>query len=372
MMSKLSLLDKLKVLSDVTSSSGLFVLAIVLLIILAYLLIVTNTRTKKTVRNSCIVIYGSITIILLLFYHKKLFGLFDYMMNNFFIALYFPNLAIYFAAIIATNIILLISVFNRNITKWIRSINTIIFCIINYLLILVMDVVTKNNLDIFKQSSIYQNKDAQALIELSSTIFIIWILFLVTYKLIRIYQKRQETSNYSLEDIQEKPPVNSAPLEPIIKTETIIKRKLPDNIIKTTAPSIIEGKVKPKLEPVNELQKIYQEDTYLTDIPNPFSNTETQALDVMLNNEQIMKPRKVKAMPKVLEKPSKEITKEKKELTKPNQELDIFDGLLTLDDYKRVLSILKTYQKKKEVNENTTENKEPIKLEDFRDLYKTK
>ena len=157
--------------------------------------------------------------------------------------------------------------------------------------------------------------------------------------------------------------MSSLPLEPIIKTETIIKRKLPDNIIKTTAPSIIEGKIKPKLEPINELQKIYQEDTYLTDIPNPFSKTESQALDVMLNNEQIMKRQKER--PKVLEKPSKEVTKEKKEL-------DIFDGLLTLDDYKRVLSILKTYQKKAEVKESTTKDKKPIKLEDFRDLYKTK
>ena len=106
MMSKLSLLDKLKVLSDVTSSSGLFIVAIVILIALAALLITTNTKTKKISRFVCIAIYGAIIIVSILSYREELFELFDYMMNNFFIAIYFPNLAIYFAAIVTTNIIL--------------------------------------------------------------------------------------------------------------------------------------------------------------------------------------------------------------------------------------------------------------------------
>ena len=41
MMSRLSLADKLKILGDVTSSSGLFVVAIVILVALALLLIAT-------------------------------------------------------------------------------------------------------------------------------------------------------------------------------------------------------------------------------------------------------------------------------------------------------------------------------------------
>ena len=45
MMSKLSLLDKLKILGEVTSSSNLFILAIILLVMLAGLLLLTNTRT---------------------------------------------------------------------------------------------------------------------------------------------------------------------------------------------------------------------------------------------------------------------------------------------------------------------------------------
>ena len=154
MMSRLSLADKLKILGDVTSSSGLFVVAIVILVALALLLIATNTKTKKISKFICMAIYGSITLVSLIFYREELFNMFDYMMNNFFIAVYFPNLAIYFAAIVATNIILWISIFNRKITKWIRAINTIVFCIIHYLLILIINIITTNKLDIFEQTSI--------------------------------------------------------------------------------------------------------------------------------------------------------------------------------------------------------------------------
>ena len=394
MMSKLSLLDKLKVLSDVTSSSGLFIVAIVILIALAALLITTNTKTKKISRFVCIAIYGAIIIVSILFYREELFELFDYMMNNFFIAIYFPNLAIYFAAIVTTNIILWISIFNRKITKWIRTINTIIFCFIHYLLVLIINIITTNKLDAFDQTSIYENQEALALIELSSTIFVVWILFLIIYKIIRIYQDNQEINpKEELENsLLEKEIRKELPKEPIIKTETIIKRKLPDSIKKTEVPSIIQGNIRKK-QPENIIDFMKsdtptQDNSYLMDIPDPILNESPQFLDIMLRDQEIMKPLKSEKQPKttkIVEKPprkqrnitvikepklveKKTLRKEmKKEVevvkSKQQKELDIFDSLLTLEDYKRVLSVLKTYQQ---------QEKKEIKKEDLEELYRRK
>ena len=394
MMSKLSLLDKLKVLSDVTSSSGLFIVAIVILIALAALLITTNTKTKKISRFVCIAIYGAIIIVSILFYREELFELFDYMMNNFFIAIYFPNLAIYFAAIVTTNIILWISIFNRKITKWIRTINTIIFCFIHYLLILIINIITTNKLDIFDQTSIYENQEALALIELSSTIFVVWILFLIIYKIIRIYQDNQEINpKEELENSPwEKEIRKELPKDPIIKAETIIKRKLPDSIKKTEVPSIIQGNIRKK-QPENIIDFMKsatptQDNSYLMDIPDPILNESPQFLDIMLRDQEIMKPLKSEKQPKttkIVEKPPKKqrnitVIKEpklvekktlrkemKKEAevvkSKQQKELDIFDSLLTLEDYKRVLSVLKTYQQ---------QEKKEIKKEDLEELYRRK
>ena len=405
MMSRVSLLDKLKILSDVTSSSGLFAVAILFFVVLAFLFIATSRKAKKISKISCIIIYSAIIAVTIIFYREELFQLFDYMMNNFFIAFYFPNLAIYFAAIIATNIILCVSIFNKNITKWIRTINTIIFCIIHYLLILIINIINENELNIFESTSIYQDQNAQALIELSSTIFIIWILFLIVYKIIRTYQKKHEVVEEQV--VEERPTILQEPAPiPIVKTETIIKRKLPDSIRKTEVPSIIYGNVRTKQKEEKQQENIVDfmksttpniinDNSYLTDIPDPILDDSPQFLDVMLRDQEIMKPQKPMKQPKqvvkqvVVEKAKKPknimIIEEPKmvERNMPKKvekeaiparkdiDLDIFDGLLTLDDYKRVLEILKTYQKKEQVQpkEELKTVNEPMRLDDLSDLY---
>ena len=368
MMSKLSLLDKLKVLSDVTSSSGLFAVAILLFVVFFYLMITTNTKTKKVSKISCIAIYGSIIIVTLVFYREQLFSLFDYMMDNFFIAVYFPNLAIYFAAIVTTNIILLVSIFNRKVTKWIRTINTLVFCVIHYLLVLIINIITTNKLNIFEQTSIYENQNAQALIELSSSIFMIWILFLIVYKIIRSYQKSQAEQVEQPEKI-----IIKEPAPPVVKTETVIKRKIPDSIKMIDSPSMILGNIKKqeesfvqennyrKPESIEKKQNTASanDNSYLFDIPDPILTPEPQFLDVMLKNQQ-QEQTKQTPVKEERKAPSK----------KRSKELDILDGLLTLDDYKRVLSILKTYQSKQ--HQNTTQKstqEEPRKVENLSQLY---
>ncbi len=371
MMSKLSLLDKLKVLGSITSSSGLFVVAIVILIALAWLLIATSTRTKKVSKFICIAIYGSIILVSLIFYSKELSGMFDYMMNNFFIAIYFPNLAIYFAAIIATNIILWISIFNRNITKWIRTINTIIFCIIHYLLILVINVIITNKLNILDMASIYKNESALALIELSSTIFIFWILFLIIYKIIRIYQQKELPAE-PLVKKEEIIPKNQTS-EPVIKKEIVYKRKLPDSIVKTEVPSIIyttskkDKKIKEEPPSIIDFmnQQIENENSYLRDIPNFITDDSPQFLDMMLGNSIVKqegkrKHQETKNQINLIEEPAivMKNTSVPKEPVVKKEETDIFDNLLTLEDYKRVLALLKNYKNQSIQQEKYHENNE--------------
>ncbi len=241
-MSKLSLFDKLKVLVDVTSSSSLFVIALLLLVSLAYLFVTTNKKNAKSSKFTYSFIYLIIIIITTVLYKDSLSKMFDYMMNNFFIAIYFPNLAIYFAAIIISNIILWISIFNFKISKIIKYINTVIYCIIHYLLILIINIITTNKLDVFTQSSVYQNDQALALIELSSSIFVIWILLLGIYKLIRIYQTRKMHQE-----------------EPTTIVEKTPKKTLPINVIEVDYPKYV---VDTKKDKVKEEQKKQDELTY--------------------------------------------------------------------------------------------------------------
>lgn len=389
MMSRLSLLDKLKILGDVVSSSSIFVVAVVIMVSLGIILIATSIKAKKLNRVIYIAIYGSIIIVSLIFYREELFNMFDYMMNNFFIAIYFPNLAIYFAAIIATNIILCISIFNKKIPKLIKTVNIVIFCIIHYLLFLTINIVIKSKLDIFSQVSIYQNKNALALIELSSTVFITWILFLIIYKIIRFYQQKKEIEDDEKNENNPQQIIIKEPIsEPIIKKEIIYKRRLPDNITKTEMPSVIRGTIKKVirnktkeelLDNIDIVQNTKQEEkSYLINIPNYITEEDKQFLDTMLESTINEEKEEIKERPnkqskiKVIDEPVIAIKQArlKNAITPQKTATDVFDNLLTLEDYKRVLMLLKRYKEKEQKqakSEQRNENKK-ISVHDFQEL----
>ena len=234
-MSKLSFLDKLRILFDLSKSSILYLIILIALISLGIVLISNNRKNEK--RNKTIYISISVFILftLIIMYHSSLGNMFQYMMENFFVVLYFPNLAIYLSALIATNIILWISIFSYKSSKQIKTLNTIVYIIMNYLLALLLNVINKNNLDIFTKKSVYTNENATALIELSSTLFFTWIIFLIIYKIILIYLRKD--------------------YKPKVKKILIKKRvkKLPENFLPVTSPSYIYGEAPKK--PVVEQEK---------------------------------------------------------------------------------------------------------------------
>ena len=189
-MSKISFMDKLAIFFEVSQSSYFFIIVALILIVLGFVFYTTNKKTIK--RNKMIYFTCSIFIILLLgfTYQDSISNMLDYLMNNLFIAIYFPNLAIYISALIITNIIVWISIFNYKTTEIIKRLNIIIFIIMHYLFALILKVISDYKLDIFSQSSIYSNEKATALIELSAIIFIVWIIFLIVYKIILIYLRK--------------------------------------------------------------------------------------------------------------------------------------------------------------------------------------
>ena len=125
-MTKMSLIDKIGVLLELTTSSKISIIVIMSLLFLAYLLISTNKKNFKSSKLLYSSVYILIVCSLLFTYRNSLQNMFDYMMNNFFILVYFPNLAVYLLAIIITNIIIWITVFNTKTTKIIKYINIFI------------------------------------------------------------------------------------------------------------------------------------------------------------------------------------------------------------------------------------------------------
>ena len=186
-MRQLSILDKLKVVFDLTMNNKLFIIIFALLIFISILFIITTRKNIKKKKKIIIGTYVVVLLAIIIIFNKSIFGMYDSMMNNLFIIFYFPNISVYVGAIIATNIIMLISIFSKKTSKINKVINIIVFFLLHYILVLILNVISTNNLNVFNSKELYKNTDIHSLIELSGNIFIIWIIYLVLYKIINNY-----------------------------------------------------------------------------------------------------------------------------------------------------------------------------------------
>ena len=239
-MNKISLVDKVSIFFEVSKTINLILL--IVLILLSIIFLNSNKKNAKNIRYIYIAFISFTLIYFFIKYNIFLNKMFDYMMNNFFIAIYFPNLAIYAFGLIITNIIFYISLFNYKVSKIIKKINIVVYIFINYLFFLVLKIINMHQLDIYSQNSVYGNRKALALIELSSLIFIIWIVFLTIYKIFIFYLKKEYKQ----------------PVKKIIRIKKV--KKLPENFIPKEFPTKVNGNISKKTFNKNEedeLLKIY-------------------------------------------------------------------------------------------------------------------
>ena len=396
-MRQTTILDKLKIVFDISISSKLFIAVIAFIILLSIVALTTNRKNIKRTKKIYMIVYAIILIAILFFYHDSLGKMFDYMMNNFFIVLYFPNIAVYIAAIIITNIILLVSVLNLRTPKLIKNINITIYALMHYLLALVLNVINKNNLDVFSQTSIYSNTDAQAIIELSSTIFIIWIVFLIIYKIIRKYQlkdkvpvrkkiivKKVRILPEGISEVIAPPFVKTEPIktvntkvdEPIIIAEITNEQKLQQEKLEQDLQEAIT-----KLKIAEEQIKIHEETIKIKEEEKSKLEEEQATLQyeqTLLQQEKAeLQQQKTKLLQdnlKLQEAKGKiaNIPTEEKE-NNVNDIMKSFDNMFTLEDYKVLATILKEQQKKKNAEKLKEEirKKEELKFAQLHEAYKS-
>ncbi len=320
-MSKLSFLDKLKVFFEVSKNSYWFPIIMILLLGVAVLFLSNKKKTIK--QEKTISIIFSILIILLVFivYHTSIINIFDYMMDNLFITIYFPTITIYFAAMIITNVIFWISLINQKTSRIIKKVNIVVYVLMNYLLALILNIVNTEELDVFTQSSIYGNTKVTALIELSSIIFIVWIIFLILYRIILAYIRKdyKETERRS-----------------ILKR---IEKRLPDNYKPIQLPNYIKKFGKNQKEENKTLQPIPE-----------------------IVELQLQTPEKTTIEVDTLE----EIKRKKEETERLTKE---YEKMLTADDYRLLLKLLQEQKErgiKKQKEKQQQEEPKLIPIEEYR------
>lgn len=173
-MKYLSIIEKFKILFDTLMSFKFIFILIILMLILTILFICKKMSNKKYV------IFMSLSmaltfIISIVKNHKILSNTFDNFTTIFFNGIYFPSIYIYISVLIVILLAFITSILNSKKKKIYKIINSVTFIINNIFFIIILNIIAKNNINVFEISSLYTNKSLVAILELNMGLFILWI-----------------------------------------------------------------------------------------------------------------------------------------------------------------------------------------------------
>lgn len=173
-MKYLSIIEKFKILFDTLMSFKFIFILIILMLILTILFICKKMSNKKYV------IFMSLSMVLTFIIsivknHKILSNTFDNFTTIFFNGIYFPSIYIYISVLIVILLAFITSILNSKKKKIYKIINSVTFIINNIFFIIILNIIAKNNINVFEISSLYTNKSLVAILELNMELFILWI-----------------------------------------------------------------------------------------------------------------------------------------------------------------------------------------------------
>lgn len=177
-MANFSFIDKIKILFNTILSTPFFSLSALIGIILAILMIIDIIKHKKIRKRYYIAAWFFIFIFIITKYSKVIPTLLDNLINQIFMALYFPSIGVYMFLLIIINIGFIYSLI-KNIHKSYKILSGIISIIMDLLFILIINLLLENNIDITSEITLYTNSKLLVLLELSTALFVSWILLII-------------------------------------------------------------------------------------------------------------------------------------------------------------------------------------------------
>ena len=189
-----SLVDKSKILMDIILSSPLFLFCFMVGIAVLIFYIISIKKEKSINKWIFISIWSFLVIILLINYNGIIIKLISNLLDDFFEALYFPDLTVYIIILFISNFFFFYSILSKKINKKYKLLNFCNVLIINIFLVLIIDIVKSNNINIYDELNVYTNSKLLVLLELTSSIFVSWILLcllVATHIKLKKYDKKE-------------------------------------------------------------------------------------------------------------------------------------------------------------------------------------
>lgn len=260
-MEKYSFIEKLDVLKQIIVSSPF--LAFVFIALVGAVIFMLGQKNKKMEKKNQIVIYVLMLSLIIMKYGSTLTSLLDGLMDNIFSTIYFPTPVAYIIMFLVTNILMLYSISSKKIVKSVKRINISAFAIISFLSFTALDLIVKNNINIYSKESLYTNTNLLVTIELAMILFAIWIIILSLIYLINKVTNQVEEPLRTV-TVEERPiyqynePILTA-YEKEIPSHSEVHAMLQKNQVYACNPDLYNDNGSVKFPSENNLKKVYYE-----------------------------------------------------------------------------------------------------------------
>lgn len=184
-----SILEKLQCLFQLIGSSSIYLVFLGIMMVMLVMFFARKIKKTKFM-VMMVVLYLSLFLVVIVNNYESLNGTFDSIMTNIFTSIYFPSVYVYLFILLVVDISSLVSLFNIRTSKVYKIINGICFGIIQFILVIIMEIIAENKIDIFSKSSLFTNANLVMMLELSVNIFIVWLISLVGVYLVNMITER--------------------------------------------------------------------------------------------------------------------------------------------------------------------------------------
>ena len=222
-MTYLGLLDKIGILFNLTNKY------IVIPILFGVIMVTTilnkfNLLGNVKRRNINIISFIISAIVVISTNYRILSKTFDNFLDIFFTNIYFPSIYVYIFMIVSIYVVIIYSIFSKNLSKVYKKTNYIAGVSLNLILLVILNIIANDRIDIFSNDSLYTSVNLVSMLELSTNIYIMWLIVTIGIFIIKTIVDRiiSKKSNDLVLDEKEELISNTVTVQEEIKPIEVI------------------------------------------------------------------------------------------------------------------------------------------------------
>ena len=188
----LSLFEKFGIIFQYIFSSFLSIEMFILSLLLLIILIINLKRNNVVIQMVAIGVYIGFVLGILISYNTYVKTCVDSFVKGIMNYIYFPSTIVYFFIIIFVTIMILCTLFSKNLSNFKKIFNYLFFSILYFFFMSFVALAAYDSVDLVNITVLYQNETILSLVQISNFILVIWLLFTGFYKLFLYFRKKYD------------------------------------------------------------------------------------------------------------------------------------------------------------------------------------